>query len=68
MPTKYPLRDEPGKSMYIFEKINRVYGHVIKDKTEKSPAKFVFETQKYDTVEQLKEDYPEAAADLSSHT
>ncbi|MBB6670264.1 hypothetical protein [Cohnella nanjingensis] len=60
MPIRYPLRDEPGKTMFVFEKLGKIYGHVIKDRTDKSPAKFVFETTKYDTLELLKADYPEA--------
>jgi hypothetical protein len=55
---KYPLRDEPGKSMAVFEKFGKFYGHIIKDKTDKAPAKLVFETPKYETIEQLKADYP----------
>ncbi|WP_199731670.1 hypothetical protein [Cohnella endophytica] len=47
MLNNYPLRDEPGKTMFVFEKNGKVFGHIIKDRTEKSPAKMIFETQKY---------------------
>lgn len=56
----YPLRDEPDKTMFVFEKLGKVYGHIIKNKTASKPAKFVFETSKYDSIELLKADYPEA--------
>ncbi len=59
MPEKYSLRDEPGKSIIIFEKHGKVYGHMVKDRDSKGPAKFIFETSKYDSVELLKADYPE---------
>lgn len=58
MLVKYSLHNEPGKTMFVFEKFGKVYGHIIKDRTEKAPAKFIFETSKYDTLEQLKADYP----------
>jgi hypothetical protein len=60
MSEKYPLRDEPGKTMFVFNKIGKVYGHVIKDRTDKAMAKFIFETKKYNSIEELKADYPEA--------
>jgi hypothetical protein len=60
MPEKYPLRDEPGKTMFVFEKNGKVYGHVIKDRSDKVVAKFLFETKKYNSVEELIIDYPEA--------
>jgi hypothetical protein len=63
MTNKYPLRDEPSKTMFVFEKNGKVYGHVIKDRTDKAMAKFIFETKKYDSVEDLKADYPEATTD-----
>jgi hypothetical protein len=59
MAEKYPLLNEPGKTMFVFEKVGKVYGHIVKDKTATSPAKFVFETALYDSVEHLKVDYPE---------
>ncbi len=62
MPTTYPLRDEPGKTMFVFEKHVRIYGHIIKNRTDKELAKFVFETEKFDSVEALKAEYPEAEA------
>lgn len=60
MPEKYALREEPDKTMFVFEKNGKVYGHIIKNRTDKAPAKFIFETEKYDTVDELKEQYPEA--------
>jgi hypothetical protein len=59
MPHKYTLRDEPDKTMFVFEKNGKVYGHIIKNRTDKSPAKFVFETEKYDSIDELKAQYPE---------
>ncbi|NOU70921.1 hypothetical protein GC098_05665 [Paenibacillus sp. LMG 31458] len=55
---KYPLLKEPDKTMFIFEKNGKFYGHIVKNKTEKSVAKITFETGKYDSVEQLKSEYP----------
>lgn len=60
MPIRYPLKDETGKTMFVFEKNGKVYGHIIKNRTDKSPAKFLFETEKYDSIEELKATYPEA--------
>jgi hypothetical protein len=60
MNEKYALRDEPGKTMFVFEKNGKYYGHIVKDRTDKSPAKIVFETHKYDSVDQLKAEYPSA--------
>jgi hypothetical protein len=59
MNEKYALRDEPGKTMFIFDKNGKYYGHIVKDRTEKSPARLVFETPKFDSVEQLKAEYPQ---------
>jgi len=61
MSNKYPMKDEPGKSMFVFVKLGKVYGHIIRDKTDKGPAKFIFETPKYDSIDALKADYPEAS-------
>ncbi|MCM3274190.1 hypothetical protein [Paenibacillus elgii] len=58
MVEKYPLLKEKDKTMFVFEKNGKVYGHIIKNKTEKDPAKFIFETEKYDSIEKLKEEYP----------
>jgi hypothetical protein len=58
---KYPLLDEPGKTMFIFEKLGKFYGHIIKDRTGKAPALFIFETPKYESIDQLKADYPPSA-------
>jgi len=60
MPMKYPLKDEPGKTMFVFEKDGRIYGHIVKDKTDKAPAKFIFETERYDSIDALKSEYPDA--------
>jgi hypothetical protein len=60
---KYSLLDEPGKTMFVFSNIaGKFYGHIIKDRTDKAPAKLLFETGKYDSVEALKADYPEASS------
>jgi hypothetical protein len=55
---KYSLREQLGKTMFVFEKSGMYYGHIIKDRTEKSPALLVFETAKYESIEQLKAEYP----------
>lgn len=55
---KYPLQKEKDKTMFVFERNGKIYGHIIKNKTEKAPAKFIFETEKYDSIEKLKEEYP----------
>ncbi|TXK80056.1 hypothetical protein [Paenibacillus sp. N3.4] len=55
---KYPLQKEPDKTMFVFEKNGKFYGHIVKNKTEKSVAKLVFETVKYESVELLKSEYP----------
>lgn len=55
---KYILLNEQDKSMFVFQKGGKYYGHIIKNKTNTSPAKFVFETKMYDTLELLKTDYP----------
>ncbi|MBU7316101.1 hypothetical protein [Paenibacillus oleatilyticus] len=55
---KYPLLKESDKTMFVFERNGKIYGHIIKNKTEKAPAKFIFETEKYDSIEKLKEEYP----------
>jgi len=60
MPIQYPLREEPGKTMFVFEKQGKVYGHIVKNRTDKAPAKFLFETPKFDSIEQLKAEFPEA--------
>lgn len=58
---KYPLANEPGKTMFVFPALaGKVYGHIVKNRTAKEPAKLVFETAKYDSVAALKADYPEA--------
>lgn len=64
MIAKYPLANEPGRTMFVFPALaGKVYGHIVKDRTIKDPAKILFETGKYDTLEQLKSDYPEALSD-----
>lgn len=57
---KYSLANEPDKTMFIFASGNKVYGHIIKNRTDKAPAKFIFETQRYDSADALKADYPKA--------
>jgi hypothetical protein len=56
---RYPLLEDQGKTMIVFTRNGKFYGHIVKDKTEKSPAKFMFETQTFETIEQLKAEYPE---------
>lgn len=58
MTSRYPLKDKPGRTMVVFERAGKVYGHIIKDRTEKEPAKFVFETDKFDSLEELQAEYP----------
>jgi hypothetical protein len=60
MVEKYPLLEEPGKSMFVFAAGGKFYGHIIKDRTDKGPAKFLFETARYGSVEELKAEYPPA--------
>ncbi|MDF2668329.1 MAG: hypothetical protein K0R67_635 [Paenibacillus sp.] len=38
---KYQLLNEPDKTMFVFEKFGKVYGHIIKNPTSKDPAKFI---------------------------
>lgn len=59
MVEKYKLKNETDKTMFVFNQSGKIYGHIIKDRTEKAPAKLVFETGKYMSVEELKNDYPE---------
>ncbi|KIL35151.1 hypothetical protein SD71_16115 [Cohnella kolymensis] len=59
MPEKYTLRDEPDKTMFVFQRLGKVYGHIIKNRTDKAPAKFIFETEKYNSIDELKAQYPE---------
>lgn len=56
---KYLLRDKPGKTMFVFEKQGRYYGHIVQDRTDKVPAKLIFETPKFESIDKLKEEYPE---------
>lgn len=58
MVEKYGLLEEPDKTMFVFAKEGKFYGHIIKNKTDKAPAKFVFETTNYNTLEELKAEYP----------
>lgn len=53
---KYPL--EKGRTMFVFEKNGKIYGHIIRDRTDKGPAQFVFETGKYGSVDELKAEFP----------
>jgi hypothetical protein len=57
---KYTLLKEPDKTMFVFEKNGKYYGHIVKNKTDKAPAKLVFETPKFDSIADLKAEYPEA--------
>jgi hypothetical protein len=56
---RYKLKNETGKTMFVFSQGGKIYGHIIKDRTNKEPAKFMFETGKYTTLDDLKSDYPE---------
>lgn len=58
MNNKYPLKDESGKTMFVFEKHGKVYGHIVRNRTDKEPAKLLFETEKFDSVEALQTEYP----------
>jgi hypothetical protein len=60
---KYKLANEAGHTMFVFATATKIYGHIIKDRTAKDPAKFKFETPKFDTVEDLKAEYPAASAE-----
>jgi hypothetical protein len=53
----YSLLNENNRTMHIFEKNGKYYGQLIKDRTETSPAKFLFETAKFDTIADLKVEY-----------
>ncbi|TVX98372.1 hypothetical protein [Paenibacillus cremeus] len=57
---KYALRDEPDKTMFVFKSRvgTQVYGHIIRNRTETSPAKLVFETAKFESIDDLKAEYP----------
>ncbi|MDF2650001.1 MAG: hypothetical protein K0Q73_5806 [Paenibacillus sp.] len=57
---KYTLANEPDKTMFVFASGNKVYGHIVKNRTDKAPAKFIFETQRYESTDALKADYLEA--------
>ncbi|MCR8633518.1 hypothetical protein [Paenibacillus radicis (ex Xue et al. 2023)] len=55
---RYQLLNEPGRTICIFEKNGKYFGHILKDRTDKAPAKLVFETPKYDSLDALKLEYP----------
>jgi hypothetical protein len=55
---RYQLLNEASRTMCIFEKNGKYYGHILKDRTDKAPAKLVFETPKFETLEALKAEYP----------
>jgi len=57
---KYPLKDEPGRTMFVFERGGKIVGNIVKDRTAKEPAKLVFETARYNRIEELQADYPAA--------
>ncbi|MFC5449047.1 endonuclease/exonuclease/phosphatase family protein [Paenibacillus aestuarii] len=53
---RYPLKDA-GRTMCVFEKNGKYYGHILKDRTDKEPAKILFETQKFSSLEELKAEF-----------
>jgi hypothetical protein len=55
---RYPLLNEANRTIDVFEKNGKFYGHILKDATTKSPAMIVFETEKYDSMDALKVEYP----------
>ncbi|WP_240416761.1 hypothetical protein [Paenibacillus periandrae] len=55
---RYSLLNESNRTLVIFEKNGRYYGHILKDRTAKSPAIIVFETEKYDSLDAIKAAYP----------
>ena len=57
---RYPLLNEPGKTMVIFERDGKFVGQVLKNRTEKAPAKLLTETKRYDTIDELIAEYPKA--------
>lgn len=57
---KYTIASEPDKTMFVFAKNGQFYGHIVKNATTKTPAKLVFETEKYASVDALKAAYPPA--------
>lgn len=62
MVEKYPLANEKAgaasRTMLIFGKNGKYYDHIIKDRTDKGPAMFMFEAGEYDSIDALKADYP----------
>lgn len=56
---KYKLENERDKTMFVFDRNGKYFGHVVKDRTDKTPAKLIFETGTYVSVDALKQDYPE---------
>ncbi|NOU95173.1 hypothetical protein GC093_18370 [Paenibacillus sp. LMG 31456] len=58
---RYQLLNEPGRTICIFEKSGKYFGHILKDRTDKAPAKLVFETPRYDSLDALKAEYPSMA-------
>ncbi len=57
---KYPLLNEPNRTIVVFNRGNFLYGHILKNSTEKAPVKLMFETGKYASIEALKEEFPPA--------
>ncbi|TDF98350.1 hypothetical protein E1757_11585 [Paenibacillus piri] len=55
---RYALLNEEERTMCVFEMNGIFYGHILKNKTDKTPAKLVFETSKYNSLEALKAEYP----------
>jgi hypothetical protein len=55
---RYTLRDEKNRTMCVFEKDAKYYGHILKDAIGKKPAMIVFETPRFDSLEAFKLEYP----------
>ncbi|NHN33126.1 hypothetical protein G9U52_25240 [Paenibacillus sp. S3N08] len=49
---------EKNRTMVTFEKNGKYYGHILKDATDKKPAMIVFETPKFNSLDELKVEYP----------
>ena len=63
---KYSIASEPDKTMFVFAKNGQFYGHIVRNATAKAPAKLVFETEKYATIDALKAAYPPAKSTVRS--
>jgi len=60
---KYPLLNEPGKTLFVFKKSGEYYGHIVKDRTETKSATFVFVTPRFESIDALKAEYPPAISE-----